>query len=802
MNCRAPELAVGFRSVAGGFSCRMQHKNALRAWAELNDRPEPLRDLFANEPYLPNRDLAIGIFMRFRYARASVIAIAAFGTLPASAQVYASSYANFAQSEIECAAPRGEVIIIVTGEKFDRTLEETTASVVVLTGEELEGRSIDDLYDAVLRTPNVTQSYGEKGFAIRGIDQRLGAGAGLLVTTVVDGAALPNNRATYFGPYSAWDIEQIEILRGPQGTTQGRNAVGGAIIVNTVDPKLGVFEGKVRSSYSELNTYQLAGALNIPFNESVAARFAIDRRESDGYVYNPVRNENYDQRQSTNVRGKVVFEPNDGLRALYTLNFTRSTGGEDFVEFSLFPERVNMSNDPTQEGSEHWINTFELNLSLNDSLAMTSISSYYTHDYFRQEDLDLSPADLSNLDRVQGDRNFQQELRLNFNAGGEVRGLFGLFLGRYERDLVDTTQVPTTVINPSLPGGLVFRDRTIASKEENFAVFGEVELDVTNKLTLIVGARFDTESSKSDALSHTLAVADNGAFQPFLDQVVAQLAPDELIQVDARYDAFLPKLGLRYALSQEVTLGFTTQRAYRAGGSGISTISQTVYNYDPEYTWTYEGSLRANMLGGKLNFAAHLFYTDWTNQIVNQLLDPNIPQDFIAVNAGHSRLYGAELQVEVRATPTFAIYGSLGLLNTRFEDYVTDNAEYNGNVFPYAPPISFSAGFDWRHPNGFRVLGDVSAKGAHFSDTINDATRTTLQDGLESCIAKPCNSPLTGVPSYAVVNLKAGFEAEAFSIYAFARNLLDKNYITQLQVQGNARSGRPRTAGVEANFRF
>ena len=133
--------------------------------------------------------------MRIRFLGTSVLAIAATTASPALAQDKVSPVeAEDRETVSEDVVPLDDNVIIVTAEKLGRTLDETNSSVVVYTGQQLEERSIDDLYDVALRTPNVVQSFGEKGFAIRGIDQRLGAGAGLLVTTVVDGAAMPNNQ--------------------------------------------------------------------------------------------------------------------------------------------------------------------------------------------------------------------------------------------------------------------------------------------------------------------------------------------------------------------------------------------------------------------------------------------------------------------------------------------------------------------------------------------------------------------------------------------------------------------------------
>lgn len=642
---------------------------------------------------------------------------------------------NLAENANNAEQPESEPnMVIVTGEKLDRTLEETTTSVVIYSGEELERRSIDDLYDVVLRTPNVTQSFGEKGFAIRGIDQRFGGGAGLLVNTIVDGASLPNNQSTFFGPYSAWDIEQVEVLRGPQGTTQGRNAIGGAIIINSATPKLGEFEVKARGSYAELDTWQAAGAVNIPIGDNVAIRFSADQRKSDGYVYNPTRDEDYDQRDSLTLRGKILFEPAVDFSALLTVNYTDSQGGEDLIIYSDFPdERVNFSADPASEGSEHLINTLKLDYNFNDDFSITSLTTYYDHDYNRLEDFDGTPADLGLIDRIQNDENFTQEVRLTYDNGHAIRAIIGGYYGHFNSDVVDDTTVPTAFVDPRLPAGTFLQSRTIDNSEENYAFFGEAEWDVTQSLTLIAGLRYDHETRDTTTLSQTIANAANPAFQAFLDATVARLAPDQTLTTGASYDEFLPKLGARYKLAEHVILGFTAQKAYRAGGTAISTVTQTISEYDPEYSWTYEGSLRASTADQRFTFNANVFYTDWKDQIVNRLIAPNIPQDFEVVNAGSSRIYGAEFQIEARPDEHFTVFAGLGLLDTKFSNYETDNAEFTGNAFSFAPDISVSAGFDWRHPSGFRLSGDVNLSDKYYSSTENDPDRVAIVNGQAQC---------------------------------------------------------------------
>lgn len=716
--------------------------------------------------------------------------------------------------------------IIVTAEKLGRTVQETTTSAVVLTGAEIESRSFEDLYDIVLRTPNVAQSFGEKGFSIRGIDQRSGAGAGLLVTTLVDGASLPNNQSTFFGPYSAWDLGQVEILRGPQGTTQGRNAIGGAIIVNTADPVLDELSGKTRLMVGQRGTYQVAGALNVPIAETVAARLAVEQRETDGWVDNPTLGSNYDAREFTNARLKLRWAPSNVVDAVWTINFTDSFGGEDAVEASLFPdERANFSGEAAEEGSEHLINTIRFTVDLNDAWSATSITSAYQHDYTRIEDIDQSPAPLGLLDLVQDDNAFTQEIRFNFDNGGAFRGVFGGYYGRFDNESTSVLRVPLLIlgIDPAVlvqlgidPLEPIDRSTSTGIIEENVALFGEVEYDFADRWTLIAGARLDSERRSFDSLSATSI----GIPVPF------PLPPDELIAADNDYDAFLPKAGVRFAVNDEVTLGLTAQRAYRAGGVGFGVVSGEPNEYDPEFAWSYEFSVRALMADRKHRINANVFYTDWTDQVVSRISDfgnaNGIPLDTVPDNAGESQLTGLEIQWDAFWTDELDTFVSIGLLDAGYDVFDTELAEFSDNDFPYAPDMTISAGVNYRHPSGFTVIADVAWSDQYFSVSENDPARAEFVPLLDSqgtvvgqreiCTASPCNDPATITSSYTVANAKVGWQASSWSVFVFARNLFDEEYDTQRfafatdfatgQPVQRLRSGEPRMAGIEFNYVF
>lgn len=741
---------------------------------------------------------------------ASIFAIATTVALPA----YAAEASTAKTEQVgEIAEDRDDSVIIVTGEKFGRTLLETTSSVAVVTGEELEARSIDDLYDVVLRTPNVSQSFGEKGFTIRGIDQRLGAGGGLLINTIVDGASLPNNQSTFFGPYSAWDIGQIEILRGPQGTTQGRNAIGGAIIINSADPILGEFGAKARGQYAELNSYQLAGAVNIPLGNMFAVRLSADQRESDGWVFNPTRNEDYDRRKAFTGRAKLLFEPSDRFSAKYTFSYTDSSGGEDLVDPAFFPQRLNFADGEGREGSEHIINTLQLDWQPIDALTVTSLTTYYDHKYVRVEDFDNSPIDAGALDRDQNDDSFVQEVRVRYDDGGPVRALIGGYFGQFDNFSTDSFFLPTSFLNPLLPPGTIFQERTFGTEEENIAFFGEAEWDITDRLTLIAGARYDDESRDFAALTATTASIP---LPPGL------LPDDDLIANSTDYNAFLPKFGLRFDVSDYLTLGGTVQRAYRAGGTGVALVSGQIAEFDPEFTWNYELSARARTPDNRFSLQANFFYTDWKDQIVEQITEfgrtNGVAIDTLPTNAGASKLYGFEILLEARPTKEFNAFASLGYTDAQFEDFVTGTLDLSGNRFNNASPFTAGAGFAWQHASGFRVSGDVNLRDGFFSVVDNDPNKVTFEPiigpggavigQLETCADDPCNDPRTEVDAAVVVNMKVGYESEDWSIYGFARNLLNEFYLTQRNAPNNfsalglARTGEPRVVGVELNLRF
>lgn len=666
--------------------------------------------------------------------------------------------------------------VTVVGQQQERTLQDTEASVVVTTGAQLEASTNTDLYRLVEVTPNVNSSFGNKGFSIRGIDQRgLGGGSGLLVSVKVDGATIQDNQGTFFGPYSTWDMGQVEIFRGPQSTQQGRNSLAGAIVLESADP---VYEPLVKGRFSlgNLAANHTSGTVNVPLVDNKAAlRVSFDQRRTDGWVTNPTRSQNdYDFRDSMNVRTKLRFDPTARFRGVMTLSYTDSRGGEDSIDVDRFRrtgERVNLSDEPAEEGSRHQVATVDLAYDLSGAFSLESTSSVYNHDYLRTEDFDQSPVPGGDLDYTTDDRWVTQEVGLRYAGSDRASGVVGLYYANLDDSQNALANGSGAILG--LPGATVTGFFTVRERTENAALFGEFDLALANRWSLTLGARYDDESRETRNTQGIRVTPPT----PFFPDRPAQ---EEVL--DASYRAFLPKAALTRAWSPELSTTFSYQRGYRAGGRSIAFVSQQIGDFDPEFTHNYELALRARSADRRWQANTNVFYIDWRDQQVTALTDYGHEFDTITVNAGESTLYGFEAQTEYWLIQNLSLYGSVGLMRTRFDEFVDGDLDLAGNQFPYAPNWSFVAGTSWRVDEW---VGDLhlAAQDDAFSEREND--------------------PRFHVGGRKLLNTRFGYQRERWGLFFFGRNLLGEAYLMQAWEATGAgyliggRSGEPRTYGLE-----
>ncbi|MGJ8562199.1 MAG: TonB-dependent receptor [Alphaproteobacteria bacterium] len=684
--------------------------------------------------------------------------------------------------QIGYAQTANEDTVIVYGTKFEQSAMDVTASVGVVTAEEIAREPISDLYDIIERIPNVNAALGEQGFAIRGVDQRGvgGGGTGNTITVYVDDAPL-GNQTTFFGPTGAWDVEQVEVYRGPQSTNFGRNALAGAIYIKTQEP---TYEPdlKVRAEIAEQGTYQISAAGGTALiDDKLAFRLSGDYRESDGFITNTFLDAPADATKLLNLRGKLLFEPTPDVRIVSTTTYAENNAGEDAIDpTNGFTNNV-AYDTPGKEGTDTFLQSVNANWDFAENWSLQSITSFQTTDYVRLEDFDVTTAPVAILDRIGDDTALSQEVRLKYN-GDKLKGAAGLYYVDTEREFFDDLVVPASIINAAIPASiLVSQKSNTGGQAENFALFFDGEYALSDRLGLLVGARYDIEESDIKVITDTTIITAIPPGFEFLRAFEGQ----ESNLTDAKFEAFLPKIGLKWAADETTNIAFVAQKGYRAGGSEASVVDGSITEYDPEYIWNYEVSTRSEFMGGALRLNTNLFYSDWTDQQVPVPISAQITNFTKTVNAGKSELYGFEADVSYDIDESLELYGSLGYVHTEFRDFpvsfsAAGEVNLAGNAFPYAPKFSLNAGFDKQHESGIFYGVDINHRSSAFSDKEN--------------------AEVDKLKATTLVNARFGYNlSDKYRVSVYARNLLNEEYYTFLNQEvapGTARIGDPQVFGI------
>ncbi|RPE79813.1 TonB-dependent receptor [Vulcaniibacterium tengchongense] len=644
--------------------------------------------------------------------------------------------------------------ITVTAERTERSLKDTATSAVVLDRTALEQRGLDDSNDVLGNIANVTGT-GTSNLApaVRGVDgtgpaqgaDAFFAGSRPRLNVQIDGRPASYNEVV-FGNLSMWDVEQVEMLRGPQSTLQGRNAVAGTLAIRTREPTW-ESEAGIRLLAGSQRRAQTAFYLSGPLSDQVAYRIAGDFQTWRSFVdfepYPGVKDpEDFAVRT---LRGKLLFEPEalDGFRTVVTLQHAdahgpqvvterRPFGGHvsDFPRMPVFAPRARTGIVDTQ-----W--RFAPRLAFENLL---SVNDLYVE---RRAEAGTGFA------RIDGEE-YVLEPRLRLARGdGRLAGVAGVYL--YRADQNEFIDFPA--------------DEHLDDRVDTAALFGEGTVALREDLDLTLGARFERERHRRRGGDGTFVAID----------------------IDETYETFLPKLGLAWRPDEAWTLGVTAARGYNGGGGGITYDFPIVsYSFDPEYVNNYEAYFRGDLLGGRMQLTGNVFYGEYRDMQLPFDLNPDPSVWSVIVrNADRARNYGAELGLRWLAAPGLTVHGDLGLLRTEVTDYPDSNIE--GHEFANAPAATANLGFAWVAGNGFELSAN-----ARYSDAYHSSID---------------NHPRGKTEPYWLLDAKAGYRIGIAHLFAFVDNLLDDD--TPLLITPGATAAddvatlpRPRSygVGVELNF--
>ncbi|MDX2203379.1 MAG: TonB-dependent receptor [Hyphomicrobiaceae bacterium] len=670
--------------------------------------------------------------------------------------------------------------IVVEGEKVLRTLPETTTSIGVVTGRQIKDQQIQDLQEAINSTPNAIAnegSRGNSGFVIRGLNsesltQNQSASAAALVSVVIDGAT-QNPEATRRGARSLWDVEQVEILRGPQSTLQARNSLAGAVFIKTNDPTYKL-EGALEGTLGSNGLWSRSFMINAPIvSNQLAVRVSgqiVDGERNISYA-DPA-NRPLDDDRLANIRGKVLIEPSSvpGLSVLLTASRTEDRPAVTTVSGPNFFDRhlaaSSSSTDFRQTKANNYIADVSYQLATNYRLR--SITA------FADTATDIGSAVGSSFmrDEVRGGTDLTQDLRLEIDRKGNgLSGVLGLFYGRFGTDIDSHIAQDIGFVVP-------LQDLVATYKTTSAAAYGEMRFRFMDRYQFIAGGRVVHDVVESHSVGSAL---DLGTF--------TYAAIDSTTK--AEFTRALPKVGMTYDLASNQTIGFTYSQGYRPGFTHIPIGGGGAVNeVKPEDLNAYEILYRSQWLGGRLYLGGNLFYYDYSNQQIatdDAAIVGNVIGASVIVNGQKSHAYGAEIEARWRPNDRWQLHGGVGLLKTRFDDFVAFGVSYSGKQFPEAPSISVTGGAQYKDPSGWFAGGNFRFVDGFYSN--NDTA----------------NTPARFVSSLTLVDARVGYEWERTktTLTFFAKNIFDKQYVTSIsQYSTEATVGDGRLLGVTLSQRF
>lgn len=662
----------------------------------------------------------------------------------------------------------------VYGAKTTTVLEDTLASVSVVTEEEIEKRQLGSFREAFRTMGNVMDGdWTDAGFVIRGINSEgLTPGGAPLASVYVDGAQQTVQGARR-GARGLWDVEQVEVYRGPQSTLSGRAALAGAVYVKTKDP---VFEreAKVQSTVGTDSTVGGAFMANTPvLDDQVALRISGEYETSESDINYPDyesfdRYDEFSEDEYYQLRGKLLVQPNSmpDTSGLLTYSFShdspsiRDVAGPG-LGFDYGDKRGDFNLPVFSEArtAETHNLSFELTHDVNSMLTFTSLTTYSGTDLNRPS-VNEGTAGETNITRgTQEQYVATQELRANY-ASGRWAGVLGVYLAKEESD-----------VGYQRPDYFGRSDVSETNSEAfNVALFGEATYEFVPSWKVLAGGRVDYTDETNDSFFSRNGVAVTDRSTSF----------DETV--------FLPKLGLIKDLAPGHTLGFTVQQGFRSGGAGVQSSTGEAYTFDAEKAWTYEASYKGTFLDGRLRTSANVFFMDWSDQQVEVQEDPTDFNSSRVTNAASSTTKGFELEGTYLFTPGFSTFASIGYVDTEFEEFEDASlGDLSGMPFPEAPEWNLAIGGFYEHKNGFFVGADAKY--------------------VSEFLSRLDFAPHEYVDSYWVANAQAGYQTGGLRLTVFAENLFDEEYFVYESKDTSGQSvaatlGAGRVIGVTASLKF
>tara|TARA_R110000772_G_scaffold78757_4_gene168872 strand:- start:2439 stop:4799 length:2361 start_codon:yes stop_codon:yes gene_type:complete len=770
-----------------------------------------------------------------------------------SLTVAATSGSASAQDNLDAVddATADDNVIIVTAQKIEQKSTDVPITISANSGERLKQLGVSDLDELSNYVPGLNiqeQSANNPGIVIRGITSDSGSSQqAARVTLYYNGVDISRSRGSYQDVY---DVERIEVIKGPQATLFGTASAVGAISIISNKPEAG-FSGELSGTYGNFDQYSVAGHLNAG-SDIIAGRVAFAYKRRDGYVTNLAPNQDdLNGQNQLGVRGSLRYTPSDDFTADLIVTYDRQRNpGTAFISGSL-PTTAGPADPfgPAFLGgspfSEAVLGDAELGLTRDvydanftfswdfaDDWTLTMVNGYRNFDSNEVFDADGSAAFyLEFAEDASGDQ-WSHETRFSYNNGDTFRGSFGWNLFREDSGqrvpfsteegtylqcasnilggppfnlnipciapdgtvtAAGTTAILTQGAATTIPYALEFEN---FGKNDSYSLFADGTWIPTPELELTAGVRAIIEKRRSGYR----ATAPNSVLLNALIGLNQTLFPvtdtaGQTFRTEDSFQAFLPRFNILYRFSDEIN-GFATiskgRRSPTVNLDATSGPNGPIPDFtaiDEETVWNYEVGLKGSV--GPVSGSLGVYYQTYEGFQVSIINDQGLTE---TVSAGSAKNFGVEAEINVKAADWLSLFANIGYIDGGLDGKPTDPPSFSGARFRLQPEVQAAAGFTVDYP-----INDSTR--FFMTPSVTHRSRIYFQIPNDRAISQ---GPVT------LVNLRAGvsFADEQFEIAGFARNLTNKDYLLDAGNTGGSFGiptfipAEPRYYGVQLTAKF
>lgn len=653
--------------------------------------------------------------------------------------------------------------ITINAEKVGTKMQKMPVSVSYIPSKKLEAQNVNNLTELSARIPNLFMpDYGSRlttPIFIRGIGARINSPS---VGLYVDGIPYFDKGSFNF---EFFNIQKIEVLRGPQGTLNGRNTMGGLIKIYTLDAQ-STRSGSLYTEYGNYKQSKTVLHLNQPLGEKLAVVVDGAYTHSDGFFVNQFTETEADNFDTYSTQVKLNYKPTDKFKLTFSTNYEKND--QSGYPYAIYDVATQTASDVNYDEASSYLRDLVssgLNIQYKaDKFVINSMTSFQYMKDAQSIDQDFTEASMYFVTQDRDRNTMTQEVTIHSKEDSKLKWLAGAFA---------FNEVEDKVVGVDVYAYGMYMLKDYIQTTSGAALFAHATLPL-GKFDLTAGIRYDYEEANL-VYDYDRTMGGNTSQVDDFDN-------------NLDFSEILPKIAINYNASENISLYSSITKGYKAGNFNSTFERDEDISFEPEYSINYEIGAKTSFLNNKLIANLAIFYIDWKDQQIYQPVPSGLGS--MLTNAGHSESKGVELELSSRVNKSLELWLGMGYNEAKFLDYQrNDTTNYGGNYIPYIPAFTMNAGANYSIflNSDFINTINLNANYQYFGKLYwNDANEAYQE-------------------SYGLLNAKISASAKFFDFGLWGKNLLASDYNSfYFEAIGNSyvQLGKPVQFGLFAKIKF